>query len=123
MIKSWLIKTEAPYAGTEQYYRAYSKTNPLEIDEVNTWFWEEETMDLWGMYGFRWEDEFEDEYEEVKDDYDSFEDFVEAKLQEWQEDCSIECRECNEEDFHMYVPGGEGELDIIYDERNDTTDN
>ena len=69
MIKSWLIKTEAPFVGTEQYYRAYSKINPLEIDEVNAWFWEEETMNLWDSYGFRWEDEFEDEYEEVKDDF------------------------------------------------------
>ena len=118
MVKSWLIKTEAPYAGTEQYYRAYSKIDPLEIDEVNRWFWEGETMDLWDMYGFRWEDEFEDEYEEVKDDFESFEDFVDYKIQDWRESCSISSEECNEDDFDMYVPGGEGELEIIYDERN-----
>lgn len=118
MIKSWLIKTEAPYAGTEQYYRAYSEIDPLELDKVNTWFWEEETMDLWYSYGFRWEDEFEEEYEEVKDDFESFEDFKDYKIQDWKECCSISSEECNEEDFCMYVPGGKGELEIIYDERN-----
>ena len=123
MIKSWLIKTEAPFCGTEQYYRAYSEKDPLEIGEINAWFWEEETINLWDSYGYKWEDDFEEEYENVKEDYDSFEDFIDAKLQEWREDCSISSEECNEEDFHMYVPGGEGELDIIYDERNDTTDN
>lgn len=123
MIKSWLIKTEAPYVGTEQYYRAYSEIDPLEMDEINAWFWETETMDLWDNYGFRWEDEFEDEYKEVKDDFESFEDFVDTKIQEWRESCSISSEECNEEDFDMYVPGGEGELEVIYDERDDTTDN
>ena len=36
----------------------------------------------------------------------------------WKEGCNISCEECDEEDFHDYVPGGDGELDIIYDERN-----
>ena len=118
-MKSWLIMTEAPYAGTEQYYVAYSEKDPLEIDEVNAWFWEEETMNLWDMFGFRWENDFEDEYEEAKDDFESFEDFVEAKMQEWREECSIYAEECDEESFQDYVPGGTGELEIIYDERNE----
>ena len=72
MIKSWLIKTEAPFCGTEQYYRAYSEKDPLEIGEINAWFWEEETINLWDSYGYKWEDDFEEEYENVKEDYDYF---------------------------------------------------
>ena len=115
MIKSWLITTSAPFCGTEQYYRAYSKENPIDIDEVNDWFWNIETMNLWDWYGYKWEDNWDDEYEESEiDDYDEF---IELKLQEWQEECNIECEECSEEEFKDYAHVGE-ELEIIYDERN-----
>ena len=52
-------------------------------------------------------------------EFAEYDDFFDAKMQEWREDCSMECDECDEEDFIMYVPGGEGELEIIYDERNE----
>ena len=118
MIKAWLITTSAPYLGTEQHYRAYAVENPYTSGKLDDWFWDEETMNLWDSYGFRWEDGFSEEFEEVHDIYDNFDDFYDAKIQEWKEGCEISCEECNEEDFHDYVPGGEGELDIIYDERN-----
>ena len=116
MIKSWLIKTEAPFLGTEQYYRAYAEENPNDSGKLDDWFWDEETINLWEAYGFRWEEDFEEEFEE-QEEFESFDDFYDAKIQEWEENCSMECSECNEEDFDMYVPGGEGELEIIYDER------
>lgn len=119
MIKSWLITTEAPYAGTEQYYAAYAEENPLTNGKIDDWFWNNETMNLWDSYGFRWEDCFDEEYEEVKEDFESYDDFYDYKIQEWQVECSINCEECNEKDFANYVPGGIGELEIIYDERND----
>ena len=118
MIKTWLITTSAPYLGTEQYYRAYAVENPYNSGKLDDWFWDEETINLWDSYGFRWEEYFDEEYEEVKEDFESYDDFYDSKIQEWKEDCNISCEECEEEDFQDYVPGGEGELDIIYDERN-----
>lgn len=124
MIKSWLITTQAPYAGTEQYYRAYSEKNPLEEGTLDEWFWNDETSNLWDMFGFRWEDEFDEEFEESKEEYDNdYDSFVDVKFQEWKEECSISCEECDEEDFYLYVPGGDGTLEIIYDERNENRDN
>lgn len=118
MMKSWLIQTSAPFVGTDQYYAAYSEENPLESEKLSEWFWDIETMEFWDNYGYTWENEFEDEFEESKEEYDNnFDIFYDYKIQEWKEECSISCRECDEEEFHMYVPGGEGELEIIYDER------
>ena len=103
MIKCWLIKTEAPFVGTERYYAVYSNEDPYESGVLDEWFWNEETESLYDSFGYEWDDEdFEDE---------------DAKLQEWKEGCSISCEECNEEDFADYVPGGKGELEVIYDER------
>ena len=120
MIKSWLITTSAPYLGTEQHYRAYAVENPYDSGKLDDWFWDTETENLWDSYGFRWEEGFDEEFEEVRDDYDgNYDNFYDDKIQEWKEGCDISCKECTEEGFYMYVPGGDGELDIIYDERND----
>lgn len=116
-MKSFLITTSAPYLGTEQYYRAYAEKDPLMSGNLDDWFWNEETINLWDNYGFRWEDDFESEFEEVKDHYESYDDFYDDKIQEWREECEINCEECDEKDFIDYVSGGEGELEIIYDER------
>lgn len=118
MIKTWLITTSAPYLGTEQHYRAYAVENPYDSGKLDDWFWDTETENLWSSYGWQWEDSFDEEFEEVRDEYDNFDNFYDAKMLEWKESCNISCEECDEEDFHDYVPGGEGELDIIYDERN-----
>ena len=117
MIKSWLIKIEAPFVGTEQYYRAYSKENPCDSGQLAAWFWEEATMQLWDNYGWQWEQNFDEEFEEFRDEFADYDDFLDTRIQEWKEDCSMQCSECPEEEFYMYVPGGEGELEIIYDER------
>ena len=120
MIKSFLITTMAPYMGTEQHYGAYAE----DIDTLTQWlydnWYDEECNDLYDSYGFRWEDSYDEEYEEVKDEYEDFEDFCEAKYQEWCEECSMDVEECPEEDFADYVPGGEGKLEIIYDERQNS---
>ena len=117
-MKSWIITTSAPFLGTDQYYAAYAEENPLELGKLDEWFWETETIDLWDSYGYKWEDDFEEEYNESQEEYDNDYDlFIDSKIQEWKEECSITCDECNEDDFYMYVPGGEGKLEIIYDER------
>lgn len=119
MIKTWLITTSAPICGTEQHYRAYAVENPYDSGKLDDWFWDTETEDLWSSYGWQWEDNFDEEFKEVRDDYDdNYDNFYTDKMQEWKESCNISCDECEEEDFQDYVPGGEGELDIIYDERN-----
>lgn len=120
MIKSWLVHTMAPFCGTDQYYRAYSESDPCNIDEVNDWFWNEETINLWDSYSFYNDSEYAAEFEELgysEDDIEAWEEFIEDKIQEWKENCTIDSEECSEEDFQMYVPGGVGELEIIYDER------
>ena len=104
MIKSWLITTSAPFCGTDRHYRAYAVENPYDSGKLDEWFWNIETESLFDSFGYEWDDdEFEDD---------------DSKLQEWKEYCNMCCEECDEEDFADYVPGGRGELDIIYDERN-----
>ena len=118
MIKSWLITTSAPFCGTEQYYTAFSSENPLEIEEVQNWFWDEETENLWDNYSFYCDDEFSEELEEWEGDEDEF---WEQKHQDWKENCSINSEEMSLEDLQDYISGGpksENDLpEIIYDER------
>ncbi len=114
MIKSWLITTMAPFYGTEQYYIAFSEEDPLNIDEVQDWFWNEETENLWDNCDF----EFEKELENWEGDEDEF---WEQKHQKWKENCSIDSEEMSLNDLQMYISGGpksEDDLpEIIYDER------
>lgn len=118
MIKSWLITTSAPFCGTEQYYAAFSSEDPLETEEVQTWFWDEETENLWDMYSFYCDDEFGEELENWEGDEDEF---WEQKVQNWKEDCNISSEEMSLEDLQDYIPGGpksDNDLpEIIYDER------
>jgi hypothetical protein len=48
-----------------------------------------------------------------------FDDFMDAKHDEWCADCSLIAKEIDEEELDDYVPGGEGHLEIIYDRRNE----
>ena len=120
MIKSWLITTSAPYLGTDQHYAAYAEDSQDIYDYLydSGWF-DEECQALYDSYAFRLEDGWEDEWEETQDDYEDHDAFMDAKYTEWCEDCGLDVSECPEEDFSMYVPGGDedGELEVIYDER------
>ncbi len=123
-MKSWLVITSGPFCGTERYYCAFSDISPIEIEEVNDWFWNEETYNLWDEYSFY----NDDEYAEELDSWDGDEEeFWEQKQQEWQEDCNIEAQEMSLKDLQDYIPGGpksEDDLpEIIYDGRNDSTGN
>lgn len=90
-IKSWLITTSAPFCGTDQYYTAFSEEDPLEIESINEWFWNEETENLWDAYS-------------------------EQRHQKWKKECTIDAEEMSLEELVEY--GFEGELpEIIYDER------
>lgn len=116
-MKSWLITTMAPFYGTEQNYAAYAEDREKLIDWLYANWFDGECQDLYDSFGYKWEDQYNEEYEEVKNDYEDFEAFTDAKYEEWCQDCSMTVEECPEEDFAMYVPGGEGELEIVYDER------
>lgn len=112
-IKTWLITTSAPFYGTEQYYTVFSEEDPLEIDEVNEWFWDEETENLWDAYSYLSDSEFNAELEEWEGDEDEF---WEQKHQEWKEECTIDAEEVSLEELAEY--GTEDDLpEIIYDER------
>ena len=117
MIKTWLITTEAPFCGTEQNYAAYAEDEDKLEDWLYANWFDQECQNLYDSYGYKWEDEYEEEFEEVKADYEDYDAFLQAKFEEWCQDCSLKIEECDEKDFSMYVPGGEGELEIIYDER------
>jgi hypothetical protein len=118
MIKSWLVTTMAPFYGTEQYYTVFSEKDPLEIDEVQNWFWNEETENLWDAYSYLSDSDFDTESEEWEGNEDEF---WEQKLQEWKEGCNINAEEMSLEDLQAYISGGpKSETDlpeIIYDER------
>lgn len=120
-MKAWLITTEAPFCGTEQYYAAYAKEDP--IDWLYDNFFNEECQNLWDSYSFYNDDQYRDEWEslsyEEREEYeDNFEVFMDTKYEEWCYDCSLTTKEVKEEELDDYVPGGEGHLEIIYDERN-----
>lgn len=120
-MKTWLVKTMAPYFGTEEHYGVYSDENPAQWIYDN--WWGEEVQRLWEEWSFRLEDDWESEWDELSDDeredlYDnSHDEFMDSKYNEFAEDCSLDIEECSEEDWDMYVPGGEGKLEVIYDER------
>lgn len=118
-MKSFLITTSALYLGTDQHYAAYAENSQDIYDYLydSGWFYEE-CQSLYDSYAFRLEDSWEDEWEEVQDDYENHDAFMDAKYDEWCQDCNLDIRECPEEDLDMYVPGGDGKLEIIYDERN-----
>ena len=120
-MKIWLIETMAPFCGTSQYYAVYSNEDPIDWLYEN-WF-SEECQNLWDSYSFynydqyqdEWENLPEDEKEEVyENDYDLF---LDAKYDDWCADCSMTTKEVEEEELDDYVPGGEGHLEIVYDER------
>ena len=123
-MKVWLIHTMAPFYGTDQYYKAYAE----EEDTLANWLWEnwydQECQNLWNDFSFYRDDEYKYEWEDMSDedkeefygnDHDAF---MDVKYQEWCEDCSMDVSETTEYETSLYVPGGEGELEIIYDERN-----
>ena len=123
-VKSWLITTSAPYLGTEQHYAAYAEDSEEVLDYLydSGWF-SEECQELWDSYSFRCEDGWQEEWDEMSDedkkdlygnDYDKF---MKENYNLWCEDCGLEVSECEEEDLDMYVPGGEGHLEVVYDKR------
>ena len=123
-MKTWLVKTMAPYYGTEAYYGVYSDEDPTQWIYDN--WWDEEVQRLWDEWSFRLEDGWEYEWEEMsgedrEDCYDGdYDQFMGEKYLEFAEDCSLDIEECKEEDWDMYVPGGEGKLEVIYDRRSDS---
>lgn len=117
MVKSWLVKSEAPFMGTEQCYAAYAESEDKLLDWLYENWWDEECLNLYDSFGYKWEDDYDEEFRE-QEEYEDFDAFVEAKYEEWCQECTMSIEECDEEDFKDYVPGGKGELEIIYDERN-----
>lgn len=121
-MKSWLIIISVPYTRTEQYYAAYAEDNHKIYDFLydSSWF-DEKCQMLWDSYGSRLGDSWEEEWEKMsnkeelyENDYDKF---MEENYNLWCENCGLDIKECPEEDFSMYVPGGQGKLEIVYDER------
>lgn len=117
MIKTWLITASAPICGTNTYYRAYSENNPELLDN-----WYEDVcmniiQELWDNYS--WGLHLEDE------EYESQEEEDEAYKQAWEDwkcDCNIYAEEATEEDLKDVAPGGNiDNIEIVYDERNDST--
>lgn len=101
--------------GTDQYYIAFSNEDPTDWLYAN-WF-DGECDNLYNMFGYKWEDQYDEEYEEVKDDYENYEAFTDAKYEEWCQDCTMSVEPVSPGESDEYVPGGEGHLEIVYDER------
>ena len=111
-MKTWLITAEAPIAGCEEHYVAYSENNPEELSD-----WDdivlEITQELWDNYS--WCLHLDDE------EYDSEEERDEAYDQAWEDwscDCSIYAEESSEEEILDIAPGGDvNAVEVVYDER------
>lgn len=121
-MKSWLITSSAPFCGTDSHYGAYAEEEPT--DWLYEHWFDEECQRLWDSYSFHCEDQWQDEWDEMDEDgkeevFDNnYDNFMDNKYEEWCADWGLKVEECDEEDFDLYVPGGEGELEIIYDERS-----
>jgi len=113
MIKIWLIKASAPICGTDTYYRAYSESNP---EELEAWRDIEDNIiqELWDNYSYLLhldDEEYETEEEETEAYDQAWED--------WRCDCEVYAEEATEEDLELHAPAGDIEnIDIVYDERN-----
>ena len=111
-MKTWLITAEAPIAGCEEYYVAYSKENPETLPCWNDIVMEI-IQELWDNYS--WNLHLDDE------EYDSEEERDEAYDQAWEDwkcDCYIYAKKSSKEEIIDNAPGGDiNALDIIYDER------
>lgn len=123
-MKIFLVTTSAPYCGTDQHYAAYANDSEDVYNYLYENWFDEECQMLWDSYSFRNEDTWEEEWEELdevekEEVYDNnFDNFMDNKYEEWCSDCGLEVSEVkDEEELDMYVPGGEGHLEIIYDER------
>jgi hypothetical protein len=121
-MKSWLIKTSAPFCGTDQYYGAYAKDEDSLLDWLyDNWF-DQECENLWNSYSFHCEDEWQDEWEGLSEDekeevYDNdYDNFIDNKYEEWCSDCGLSVSECHEDEFDDYAPDGT-HLEIVYDDR------
>ena len=111
MIKSWLIKASAPFAGTEIYYRAYTEGYPL---DSHMDLYDEITEELWEKYSYllHLEDEEYDSNEAREEAYNQ-------ALEDWDTDCNITAEEVTDEEMAEYSTDGNVEsISIIYDERN-----
>ena len=113
MIKIWLIKASAPICGTDTYYRAYSESNP---EELEAWRDIEDNIiqELWDSYswGLHLDDEEYETEEEREEAYDQ-------AWEDWRCDCEVYAEEATEEDLEDVAPGGNvNDIEIVYDERN-----
>lgn len=119
-MKSWLIKTSAPFCGTDQYYGAYAEDE----DSLSDWLYEnwfnEECQNLWDDYSYlgHYEDEWDEMSEEDKEEFyeDNYDIFIDYKYEEWCSDCGLSVSECPEDEFDDYAPAGT-HLEIVYDGR------
>ena len=113
MIKIWLIKASAPICDTDTYYRAYSESNP---EELEAWRDIEDNIiqELWDNYSYLLhldDEEYETEEEETEAYDQAWED--------WRCDCEVYAEEATDEDLYDNAPGGDIEaIEIVYDERN-----
>lgn len=113
MIKIWLIKASAPICGTDTYYRAYSESNP---EELEAWRDIEDNIiqELWDNYSYLLhldDEEYETEEEETE--------VYDQAWEDWRCDCEVYAEEATEEDLEFHAPAGDIEnIDIVYDERN-----
>ena len=113
MIKTWLITASAPICGTDTYYCAFSKEDPLDMDEFP---YQEIEEEFWENYSYLLHLE-DDEYESEED----YEEAYDQAYEDWKCNCSFKSEEMSLEELQNYIPGGpKSETDlpeIIYDER------
>lgn len=105
MIKAWLIKASAPICGTDTYYSAYSKKDPL---DSNDFPFNEITESLWEDYSYllHLDDEEYDSEEERDEAWDQ-------AYENWKCDCSFSSEEMDLDEDNP------DDYELIYDERND----
>lgn len=117
-MKSWLIKTSAPFCGTDQYYGAYAEDEDSLYDWLYDKWFEQECQNLWDDFHCedKWEDEWEELPEKEKEEIygNDYEIFISNKYEEWCSDCELSVSECPEDEFDDYAPEGT-HLEIIYD--------
>lgn len=127
-MKSFLITTSAPICGTECYYSAFAESEDDVYDWLYANWFDEECQALWESYSFHCEDEWEAEWEELSKEerieYENdYEKFLDQKNMEWCNDCGLSVEETDEEELKMYSVSGQGIPEIVYDERNNSTNN
>lgn len=124
-MKAFLITTSAPFCGTDRHYAAFAENEDDVYDYLYANWYDEECQAIWDAYSYleegQWEGEWEEMDESEKEEIfdNNYDNFMDAKYEEWASECGLSVKEIDEEDLKMYTVGGKELPEILYDERNE----